>query len=66
MPAFEAASIISDWQIELPKEAKQFDYNTISDVIITIRYTARNSGSSQFKDAVNDKIKLISAIQLIR
>ncbi|MEO6720605.1 MAG: neuraminidase-like domain-containing protein [Ferruginibacter sp.] len=54
---FEGAGVISDWELELPKEARQFDYNTISDVIITIRYTSRNSGSSLFKDAVNEKIK---------
>ncbi|MEO8147526.1 MAG: neuraminidase-like domain-containing protein, partial [Bacteroidia bacterium] len=64
---FEGAGVISDWELELPAEARQFDYNTISDVIITIRYTAKNSGNSQFKEAVNKKISdsINSAVSLL-
>lgn len=43
---FEGAGAISDWQIELSteKELRQFDYSTISDVILHLRYTAREDG----------------------
>jgi hypothetical protein len=46
---FENCGAISEWQLQLPadpskKEPAQFDYNTISDVIIHIRYTARDGG----------------------
>ena len=42
---FENAGAESRWRIELPQELRQFDYNSISDVIIHMRYTARQGGS---------------------
>jgi cell division protein FtsB len=41
---FEYSGVISEWQLELPKDLKQFDYDTISDVILHMRYTAREAG----------------------
>ncbi|MGD1841650.1 MAG: hypothetical protein ACFB0B_12245 [Thermonemataceae bacterium] len=41
---FENAGVISTWQLELPSDLRQFDYNTITDVILHIRYTARQGG----------------------
>ncbi len=41
---FEGAGAISEWQIELPDGFRQFDYDTISDVIMHARYTAREGG----------------------
>lgn len=41
---FEYAGVISEWQIELADDFRQFDYNTISDVIFHINYTARQGG----------------------
>ncbi|HVZ38033.1 MAG TPA: toxin [Candidatus Kapabacteria bacterium] len=38
---FEGAGAISTWKLDLPKDYKAFDYGTISDVIIHVRYTAR-------------------------
>jgi len=38
---FENAGAISRWKLDLPAEFRQFDYDTISDVILHIRYTAR-------------------------
>lgn len=43
---FEGCGAISTWRLELPGQVKQFDYNTISDVIIHVKYTAREGGSS--------------------
>lgn len=47
---FENSGVISEWQIELPAnpskgEPVQFDYDTISDVILHLRYTAREGGA---------------------
>jgi hypothetical protein len=42
---FEGTGAISGWRLELPQEVRQFDYNTISDVIIHVKYTAREGGS---------------------
>jgi hypothetical protein len=33
----------SQCQFELPQHVQQFDYETISDLVLTIRYTARAS-----------------------
>jgi len=53
---FEGTGAISTWHLELPSEVRQFDYNTISDVIIHIKYTAREGGST-LKNAANDLLK---------
>jgi hypothetical protein len=51
---FEGAGAISDWQIELSteKELRQFDYSTISDVILHLKFTARENGGLFKENAV--------------
>ena len=41
---FEGAGVISNWRLEIPNDIPQFDFDTISDVILHIRYTAREAG----------------------
>ncbi|MFO8091155.1 MAG: neuraminidase-like domain-containing protein [Desulfatiglandaceae bacterium] len=67
---FENAGVISEWRLELPAnpnseepEPCQFDYGTISDVILHIRYTAREGGSilrdaamGSLRNAIKDSI----------
>lgn len=43
---FEGAGAVSQWRIELPTGFRAFDHDTISDVILHLRYTARDGGSS--------------------
>jgi hypothetical protein len=43
---FEGAGAISRWRFELPPHFRQFDYNTISDLVLHIRYTARDAGAT--------------------
>ena len=43
---FEGAGAVSEWQISLPKENNQFDFATISDVILHIRHTAKAGNSN--------------------
>jgi hypothetical protein len=38
---FEGAGAVSTWKLDLPKDYPAFDYSTITDVILHIRYTAR-------------------------
>ncbi len=38
---FEGAGAISSWKLSLPENFKQFDYNTINDVIVHIYYSAK-------------------------
>lgn len=58
---FEGAGVISDWTIDLfndmnnadfGKSLRQFDYSTISDAIIHIRYTAREAGGLLKESAI--------------
>ena len=42
---FEGAGAISSWKLVLPSTFRQFDYDTISDVIIHISYTAEQDGT---------------------
>ena len=43
---FEGAGAISRFRLELPEGTRQFDYHTISDVVVTVSYTAREAGGS--------------------
>lgn len=61
---FEGAGVISRWRIELPNEFRQFDYDTISDVVIHVRYTSRSGGDllkqqalGEIQDAINGIVK---------
>jgi hypothetical protein len=38
---FEGAGVISTWKLDLPGSYRAFDYSTIADVILHLRYTAR-------------------------
>lgn len=52
---FEGAGAISTWSLKLPKRLKQFDYDTISDVVLHIRYTARR-GPEDLEDAATAEL----------
>jgi hypothetical protein len=41
---FEGAGAISTWSLELPSSFRQFDYSTIADAIMTVRYTSVDGG----------------------
>ncbi|KAH6708843.1 hypothetical protein BKA61DRAFT_614980 [Leptodontidium sp. MPI-SDFR-AT-0119] len=43
---FEFAGAISSWRLTLPKKFRAFDYKSISDVILHVRYTAREGGEA--------------------
>ncbi|GFF59311.1 hypothetical protein IFM46972_11349 [Aspergillus udagawae] len=57
---FEGAGAISEWQIHLPEKRKQFDYRTISDVVMHLRYTAVDS-SGRLEETVEKKIDSVKA-----
>ena len=52
---FENTGAISSWRLELPEEVKQFDYGTISDIIVHMSYTAKEGGSG-LKTAANNAL----------
>jgi hypothetical protein len=73
---FEGAGAVSRWRFRLPKEFRPFDYGTISDLVIHLRYTARDGGetlatkaSQTLSDRLNDLTRAASTqtglVQLI-
>lgn len=59
---FEGAGAQSTWTLKLSSDLRQFDYDTISDVIFHVNYTAREGGklladkaTGSIKDMINDK-----------
>jgi Tc toxin complex TcA C-terminal TcB-binding domain len=63
---FEGAGACSAWRLELPAVFRQFDYDTIADVILHLRYTAREGGSSLRNAAVTDLETRIQALGSVR
>jgi hypothetical protein len=56
---FEGAGAVSRWRIDLPKDCNAFDFDTISDVILRLSYTAREGGNllkAKAKEAMNQAI----------
>jgi hypothetical protein len=49
---FEGAGAASEWTFTLPQEFRAFDYSTISDLILHVRYTARDGGATAAGPAV--------------
>jgi hypothetical protein len=41
---FEGAGTVSTWRLDMPQECNTFDFETITDVIIRLNYTAREGG----------------------
>ncbi len=55
---FEGAGAISTWRISLPPDTNRFDFDTLSDVILHLNYTARDGGqplASAARSAVIDE-----------
>jgi hypothetical protein len=60
---FEGMGAISSWQIQLNNQFRLFDFNTISDMIIHLKYTAREGGDELGAAAatyVNTKINSLA------
>jgi hypothetical protein len=67
---FEGSGAVSEWQLELPPaNLRQFDYDTISDVVLHLRYTAREGGVLLRNGAVrnlNTRIDEAQAVGSVR
>ncbi len=58
---FEGAGAISTWRLELPTQFRTFDYDTISDVILHLRYTARDGSGELRAQAAESSMNLLGA-----
>lgn len=66
---FENSGVMSEWQLQLPsnpsdRDPQQFDYDTISDVILHLRYTAREGGGLLKNGAISNLKKQIDLAQV--
>jgi Tc toxin complex TcA C-terminal TcB-binding domain/Neuraminidase-like domain/Salmonella virulence plasmid 28.1kDa A protein len=43
---FEGAGVISQWKLCMPPDCNAFDFETITDLVLNIRYTARDGGDA--------------------
>lgn len=51
---FENSGVATDWELEMPKAANDFDYGTIADVQVTIEYSAFESQA--YRQQVVDRL----------
>lgn len=61
---FEGTGAISTWQIKLNKDFPQFDFSTITDMIIHLNYTAREGGELLKSKAVEEFNKKMNDLAL--
>lgn len=59
---FEGAGAVSSWTLDLPKNWHSFDYSTIADVVLHLRYTARDGGEALRDKAVAAVNTLLSQV----
>ena len=53
---FEGAGVISMWRISLPETFREFDYASITDVVMHVRYTALDGGD-KLKEAATASVQ---------
>ncbi|MGF6971566.1 hypothetical protein OKW43_008661 [Paraburkholderia sp. WC7.3g] len=54
---FEGAGAISTWTLEMPPTCNAFDFETITDIILKLQYTAREGGND-FSQTVQKAVAL--------
>jgi len=62
---FEGAGTISKWRLELPDKFWQFDYDTITDVVMRLRYTTVDGGDklkAPAAESMQDYIKSVEEL----
>jgi len=60
---FEGAGAVSTWTLSLPMQLRSFDYMTISDVILHIRYTAREAGDPLGAQATKELMAMFATAE---
>ncbi|MDT3426206.1 hypothetical protein J2Z22_001732 [Paenibacillus forsythiae] len=54
---FEGAGAVSRWKLALPKACNSFDTDTVADVILHLRYTAREGGEGLRAAVMNEVVE---------
>lgn len=56
---FEGTGVVSTWRLEMPKDTNRFDFSTIQDVVIHLKYSTK-ADNGKFRDDVR---KLIATVK---
>jgi hypothetical protein len=59
---FEGAGAISSWSLSLPSQFRQFDYTSIADVVMTLKYTSLDGGPALKAAAMDAADKNLKAV----
>jgi hypothetical protein len=65
LPFERSGAVNSQWQLTLPADVPQFDFDTITEAVLHIRYTAREGGDILKAAAVNNLQTLINHAQTV-
>lgn len=60
---FEGAGAVSRWRFTLPKDFRAFDYSTITDLVMHLRYTARDGGEllgAKARESLADRLNALT------
>jgi hypothetical protein len=60
---FEGAGVISKWRLEFPADFRQFDYHTITDAVIQVRYTSADGGDKLKKSATESLKNYVKSVE---
>jgi len=60
---FEGAGTISKWRLELPDKFRQFDYETMTDVVFRLRYTSLDGGHKLKIPASDSVLEYIKSVE---
>jgi hypothetical protein len=55
---FEGTGAVSTWELRMPRATKRIDFESLSDVIIHLSYTALDAGDGIFTQTVQDILKI--------
>ncbi|MDO4272267.1 MAG: neuraminidase-like domain-containing protein [Eubacteriales bacterium] len=54
---FECSGAVSRWVFRMPPETNRIDFDSISDIILTVRYTAREADNPEFERQVKEYLR---------
>jgi Tc toxin complex TcA C-terminal TcB-binding domain/Neuraminidase-like domain/Salmonella virulence plasmid 28.1kDa A protein/Putative peptidoglycan binding domain len=66
---FEGAGAISSWRLELPRDFPAFRYDTMTDVVLHLKYTSRAGGTplrEAARAAVRERLSVLEDVPLAR
>lgn len=57
---FENMGVAASWELRMPRPANEFDFDTVADVLLTVKYTALNS--HEYRQQVVERLDPVRAV----